>query len=60
VGSLRMVEVLGYSPIFCFGTHVKSTGEIGSLSSLRLESGRKNRKIVYFSLVPATLKKSTD
>lgn len=56
VESLRIVEILGYSPIFCFGTHVKSTGEIGYLSSLRLESGRKNRKIVYFSLIPATMK----
>lgn len=56
VERLRMVEILGYSPIFCFGTHVKNTGEIGYLSSLRLESGRKNRKIVYFSLIPATMK----
>lgn len=56
VERLRMVQIPGYSPIFCFGTHVKSTREIGYLSSLILESGKKNRKIVYFSLIPATLK----
>lgn len=50
--SLRMVEIIGYPPIFCFGTHVKGTREIGGLSRLELESGRKNRKIIHFSLDP--------
>jgi Ser-tRNA(Ala) deacylase AlaX len=35
---------------FCMGTHVRSTGDIGKLRSLRLEAKKKQRKIVYFEL----------
>ena len=50
VERLRMVEIGGYALTFCMGTHVKSTGEIGRLRSLRLEPKKKRRKIVYFEL----------
>jgi len=45
-----MVEIGEYTLTFCMGTHVKSTGEIGRLKSLRLEPKKKRRKIVYFEL----------
>jgi misacylated tRNA(Ala) deacylase len=47
---LRMVKIGSYAMTFCMGTHVKSTGEIGKLEELRLESKKKRRKIVYFKL----------
>ncbi len=50
VERLRMVEIGEYAHTFCMGTHVKSTGEIGRLRSLRLEPKKKRRKIVYFEL----------
>ncbi len=50
VDKLRMVEIGEYTHTFCMGTHVKSTGEIGRLKSLRLEPKKKRRKIVYFEL----------
>ncbi len=50
VERLRMVEIGRYALTFCMGTHVKSTGEIGRLRSLRLEPKKKHRKIVYFEL----------
>ncbi|MFQ6052711.1 MAG: hypothetical protein ACE5OO_00580, partial [Candidatus Bathyarchaeia archaeon] len=49
---LRIVEIPGYSLTFCFGTHVKSTGEIGRLSKLELVKGRKRRRVVRFTLEP--------
>jgi Ser-tRNA(Ala) deacylase AlaX len=50
VKMLRMVEIPGYSLTFCFGTHVKSTGEIGRLSKLELVEGKRLRKTVIFDL----------
>jgi len=50
VQRLRMVEVPGYDLNFCFGTHVRSTGEIGRLAKLELEEGKRRRKIVHFEL----------
>jgi len=50
VERLRMVEIGEYALTFCMGTHVKSTGEIGRLRSLRLEPKKKRLKIVYFEL----------
>jgi len=50
VQKLRMVEIGDYALTFCMGTHVKSTGEIGRLKSIRLEPKKKRRKIVYFEL----------
>jgi len=50
VDKLRMVEIGECALTFCMGTHVKSTGEIGRLKSLRLEPKKKRRKIVYFEL----------
>jgi misacylated tRNA(Ala) deacylase len=50
VHELRMVKIRDYAETFCMGTHVKSTGDIGKLKSLRLESKKKRRKIVYFML----------
>jgi len=50
VERLRMVEIGEHALTFCMGTHVKSTGEIGRLRSLRLEPKKKRRKIVYFEL----------
>ena len=50
VDKLRMVEIGECALTFCMGTHVKSTGEMGRLKSLRLEPKKKRRKIVYFEL----------
>ena len=50
IHELRMVKIGDYAETFCMGTHVSSTGEIGKLKSLRLESKKKRRKIVYFEL----------
>lgn len=47
---LRMVEISGHALTFCFGTHVKSTGEIGRLKKLTLSKAKKGRKIVHFLL----------
>jgi len=50
VQELRMVKIGGYAMTFCMGTHVRSTGDIGKLRSLRLEAKKKQRKIVHFEL----------
>ena len=50
IGQLRMVEIPGHALTFCFGTHVRSTGEIGPLSVLELTTGRKGRRSVSFLL----------
>ncbi len=50
VERLRMVEIPGHALTFCFGTHVRSTGEIGRLVELRLTHGKRGRKIVSFLL----------
>jgi len=52
VDSLRIVDVGSYASTFCFGTHVKSTREIGHLTELRLEEAKKGKKIVHFRLGP--------
>ena len=51
VERLRMVEIPGYALTFCFGTHVRSTKEIGHLRGLELSQGKKDRKIVHFLLI---------
>ena len=50
VETLRMVDIGPYASTFCFGTHVKSTSEIGKLVSLSLEEGKKGRKVIRFQL----------
>ena len=50
VQRLRIVEIVGFTLTFCFGTHVLRTGEIGRLAPLTLEEGRKGRKTVRFIL----------
>ncbi len=50
IHELRMVKIGNYAETFCMGTHVKSTGDIGRLKGLRLESKKKRKKIVYFTL----------
>ena len=52
VDRLRIVDIGSYASTFCFGTHVKSTGEIGRLAELRLEDAKKGKKIVHFRLEP--------
>ncbi len=47
---LRMVEIPGHALTFCFGTHVRSTLEIGLLSELELTEGKKGRRSVSFLL----------
>ncbi|MGD2142094.1 MAG: alanyl-tRNA editing protein [Candidatus Bathyarchaeota archaeon] len=47
---LRMVDISGHALTFCFGTHVRSTGELGHLASLELVEHRKLRKTVRFIL----------
>ena len=50
VDLVRMVEIPGYDLTFCFGTHVRSTGEIGRLAELELVEGKKRRRVVIFAL----------
>ncbi len=50
IDELRMVEIPGYSLVFCFGTHVKTTGDIGKLMELALIKGKKGRRTVTFLL----------
>ena len=50
VNRLRIVEIGSYASTFCFGTHVKSTSEIGYLSELWLEDAKKGKKIIHFKL----------
>ena len=50
VDRLRIVDIGSYASTFCFGTHVKSTSEIGHLAELRLEDAKKGKKIVHFRL----------
>ncbi len=52
VDRLRIVDIGPYASTFCFGTHVKATGEIGHIAELRLEEAKKGKKIVYFRLSP--------
>lgn len=47
---IRTVEIGRHALTFCFGTHVRSTKELGPLSELALTSGKKGRKIVSFLL----------
>ncbi len=48
IETLRMVKIVPFAETFCMGTHVKSTGDIGKLKELRMESKKKRKKIVYF------------
>lgn len=50
VERLRMVEIPGHALTFCFGTHVRSTAEIGRLAELRMTHGKRGRRIVSFLL----------
>jgi Ser-tRNA(Ala) deacylase AlaX len=54
VEKLRMIDIGSYASTFCFGTHVKSTKEIGYLAELRLEDAKKGKKIVHFRLETRT------
>ena len=53
IDRLRMVDIPGHALTFCFGTHVKSTGEIGRLTKLELSKAKKGRKIIHFLLEQA-------
>jgi Ser-tRNA(Ala) deacylase AlaX len=50
VNRLRIVDIGSYASTFCFGTHVRSTSEIGYLAELRLDDAKKSKKIVHFLL----------
>ena len=50
IDELRMVEIPGHSLVFCFGTHVKNTGDIGKLKEITLIKGKKGRRTVTFLL----------
>ncbi len=52
VDRLRIVDIGAYASTFCFGTHVKTTREIGHLAELRLEDAKKGKKIIHFRLEP--------
>lgn len=52
VDRLRIVDIGAYASTFCFGTHVKSTKEIGHLVELRLEDAKKGKKVIHFRLEP--------
>ena len=48
IETLRMVKIGDYAETFCMGTHVASTGDIGKIKKLTMESKKKRKKIVYF------------
>ncbi len=50
VDRLRMVDISGHALTFCFGTHVRSTGEIGHLSALVLHEEKRERRVITFTL----------
>jgi Ser-tRNA(Ala) deacylase AlaX len=50
VKKIRIVKIGTHAQVFCMGTHVKSTGEIGGLKRIFFESKKKKRKIVFFEL----------
>ena len=50
IEELRIVEIPGYSHVFCLGTHVKSTGDIGKIREITLEKGKKALRRVTFTL----------
>jgi Ser-tRNA(Ala) deacylase AlaX len=50
IDRLRMVDISGHALTFCFGTHVRSTGEIGHLSALVLHEEKRERRVVTFTL----------
>jgi Ser-tRNA(Ala) deacylase AlaX len=52
VDRLRIVDIGAYASTFCFGTHVKSTREIGHLVELRLEDAKKGKKVIHFRIDP--------
>lgn len=51
VDHLRMVDISGHALTFCFGTHVKSTAEIGHLAGIELKREKRGRRVVYFTLI---------
>ena len=53
IDRLRMVDIPGHALTFCFGTHIKSTGEIGRLTKLEFSKAKKGRKIIHFLLEQA-------
>jgi misacylated tRNA(Ala) deacylase len=45
-GRVRLIEIVGYDLQPCGGTHVRSTGEIGSVRVTQIEKkGRQNRRV---------------
>ncbi len=51
VKDLRIVEISGFDRQPDGGTHVRRTGEIGTISFLRAENKGRNNRRVYFELV---------
>lgn len=50
IQTFRIVDIEGFDRQACGGTHVKNTGEIGTLKILRLENKGKNNRRMYFTL----------
>ena len=48
IRNLRIVEISGFDVCPCAGTHVKSTGELGTLKIIKKENkGKDKERIVY-------------
>ena len=50
IEELRIVEIPEHSHVFCLGTHVKSTRDIGKIGKITLEKGKKSLRRVIFTL----------
>ena len=51
IEELRIVDIPNHSHVFCLGTHVKSTGDIGKIKEITLEKGKKSLRRVKFQLI---------
>jgi misacylated tRNA(Ala) deacylase len=51
-GRVRVVEIQGFDAQACGGTHVRSTGEVGTLSIFRTENKGRVNKRLYVRLAP--------
>lgn len=49
--NLRIVQIEGFEPIPCGGTHVKNLGKIGAVKILKIEKAEAGLKRIFFDLV---------
>lgn len=52
VSSIRVITLADYDEQACGGTHLRNISEIGTILFVRAENKGKNRRRVYFTLMP--------